>query len=67
MDIKVGETFNFNGTELRVENSKVSNHNRCFSCYFSVPRCHKPIDLGSCVIDNKEANNIIFKKVNPYE
>ena len=71
MDIKVGETFNFNGIELRVENSKVGNHNPCFGCYFSMPRCHKPIDLGSCVMDNKmdneEGHNIIFKKVNPYE
>lgn len=67
MDIKVGETFNFNGTELRVENSKVNNHNRCFGCYFSMPRCHKPIGLGNCVMDNKEGYNIIFKKVNPYE
>ena len=71
MDIKVGETFNFNCTELRVENSKVNNHNPCFGCYFSMPRCHKPIGLGSCVMDNKmdnkEDHNIIFKKVNPYE
>ena len=62
MKTKIGETFYYKNTKLRIEISK--SNIRCFGCFFAFPYCHKPIDIGDCVENNKEGINIIFKKVN---
>ena len=60
MEIKIGDTFEYEGKKLKVVEAE---RNTCFGCYFSDGACCNNTELGHCGGENTDYKPVIFVEV----